>query len=161
MKKTAFAVLLSAFIAAPVPAADMYAGIRLGKSRHSITGVINTPTAFGIFGGYKINTDFAVEAGYIDLGSFGNNKASAAEVGALFFYPGDEPFSLYAKISYAGSTWKVPGQEQHNSSFTHGLGLRYEIDPAASVRFSWDRYMIGNPDVINVDVLNVAGIYRF
>jgi len=95
------------------------------------------------------------------LGNLGNNKATAADVSALFFYPGDEPFSLYAKISYASSTWKVLGQAQHNSSFTHGLGFRYNTSPSTSIRFAWDRYMIGNPDVLNVDVLNVAGIFRF
>ena len=161
MNKTALATLLAAFIATPVEAGDMYAGIKLGKSRHTITGVINTPGAFGIFGGYKINPDFAIEAEYIDLGAFGNNKATAADVSALFFYPGDEPFSLYAKISYASSTWKVPGQVLHNSSFTHGFGFRYNTSPSTSVRFAWDRYMIGNQVVFNVDVLSIAGMVRF
>lgn len=161
MNKTALVALLAAFIATPVEAGDKYAGIKLGKSKHNITGVINTPTAFGVFGGYRINPDFAIEAEYIDLGNFGNKKAAAADVSALFFYPGDEPFALYAKISYASSTWKVPGQAQHNSSFTHGLGFRYITSPSTSIRFAWDRYMIGNPDVLNVDVLNIAGIFRF
>jgi OOP family OmpA-OmpF porin len=161
MNKTALAALLAAFIATPVEAGDMYAGIKLGKSRHNISGVINTPTALGIFGGYKINPDFAIEAGYIDLGNFGSNKATAADVSALFFYPGDEPFSMYAKISYASSAWKVPGQVQYNSSFTPGLGLNYDTSQSTSFRFAWDRYMIGNPDVANIDVLNFAGIFRF
>ena len=161
MNKTALAALLAAFIATPAEAGDMYAGFKLGKSRHNITGVINTPTAFGVFGGYEINPDFAIEAGYIDLGNFGSNKATAADISALFFYPGDQPFSLYAKISYASSTWKVPGQVQYNSSFTPGLGFQYNTSESTSFRFAWDRYMIGNPDVSNVDVLNVAGILRF
>ena len=161
MNKSALAALLAALIAIPVEAGDMYAGIKLGKSRHNITGVINTPSAFGIFGGYKINPDFAIEAGYIDLGNFGNNKATAADVSALFFYPGDEPFSMYAKISYASSTWNVPGQVQYNSSFTPGLGFRYDKSQSTSYRLAWDRYMIGNPDVSNIDVFNIAGIFRF
>jgi hypothetical protein len=161
MNKTALAALLAAFIATPVEAGDMYAGIKLGKSKHNITGVTNTPTAFGVFGGYIINPGIAVEAEYIDLGNFGGNKVTAADVSALFFYPGDEPFSLYAKISYASSTWKVPGQVQYNSSFTPGLGFRYDTSGSTSFRFAWDRYMIGNPDVVNVDVLNLAGIFRF
>ncbi|MFZ5523619.1 MAG: outer membrane beta-barrel protein [Pseudomonadota bacterium] len=161
MKKTVLAALLSAFIAAPVAAENMYAGFKMGKSRHNITGVTNSPIASGVFGGYKVNPDFAIEAGYIDLGRFGNVKASAADVSALFYYPGDESFSLYAKISYASTAWKLPGQAQHNSSFTHGFGFRYNISPLTTIRFAWDRYMIGNPDVLNVDVLSVAGIYGF
>ena len=161
MKKTALAALLIASIASPVEAEDMYAGIKMGKSRHSITGVINSPSAFAFFGGYKINPDFAIEAGYMDMGSFGNVKANAADVSALFFYPGDDPFSLYAKISYASTAWKAPGQTQYNSSFTHGFGLRYDFDPKTTFRFSWDRYLLGNPVVFNVDVVSVAGIHRF
>jgi hypothetical protein len=161
MNKTALAILLAAFIATATEAGDLYAGIKLGKSRHNITGVINTPTAIGVFGGYTINPNLAVEAEYIDLGNFGNNKATATDVSALFFYPGDEPFSLYAKVSYASSAWKVPGHVQYNSSYTPGLGFRYDTSQSTSFRFAWDRYMIGNPDVLNVDVLNVAGIFRF
>jgi len=161
MKKTALAALLAAFIATPVEAGDMYAGVKIGKSRHSITGVTNTPTALGLYGGYKVNPEFGVEAEYMDLGSFGGVKATAADVSALFFYPGDDPFSLYAKISYASTAWKIPGQVQYNSSFTHGFGLRYNTSPSTSFRFSWDRYMLGNQVVFNADVVSVAGIYRF
>jgi len=161
MKKVALAAIVTAFIAAPVEAENMYAGIKMGKSRHSITGVTDSPRAIGLYGGYKINPDFAIEAEYIDLGNFGGIKATAADVSALFFYPGDEPFSLYAKISYASTAWKIPGQAQNNSSFTHGFGLRYNINPSTSLRFAWDRYMIGNQAVFNVDVLSVAGLYRF
>lgn len=161
MNKTALAALLALFISAPVAAGDMYAGIKLGKSRSSIPGVTNTPSAFGIFGGYTINPYLAFEAGYIDLGSFGGSKATAADISALLFYPGDEPFSLYAKLSYASSTWKTPDQVQYNSSFTQGLGLQYNTSASTSLRLAWDRYMLGNPDVNNVDVYYLAGIYRF
>jgi len=161
MKITAIAALLSTLIALPAEAGDMYAGIKMGKSRHSIAGVTNSPSAFAVFGGYKVNPDFAIEAEYMDLGSFGGVKAAAADVSALFFYPGDDPFSLYAKISYASTSWKAPGQSQYNSSFTHGFGLRYNFDPKTTLRFSWDRFWFGNQVVFNVDVVSVAGIYRF
>jgi len=161
MKKVALAAIVTAFIAAPVEAENMYAGIKMGKSRHNITGVTNSPAAFGMFGGYTVSPNFAFEAEYIDLGSFGGIKTTAADASALLFYPGDEPFSLYAKISYTSTAWKIPGQAQYNSSFTHGFGLRYNINPSTSFRFAWDRYMIGNQAVFNVDVLSVAGLYRF
>jgi OmpA-OmpF porin, OOP family len=161
MNKTALAALLALFISFPVAAGDMYAGIKLGKSRSSIPGVTNTPSALGIFGGYTINPNLAFEAGYIDLGSLGGNEATAADISALLFYPGDEPFSLYAKLSYASTTWKTPNQVQYNSSFTQGLGLQYNTSASTSLRLAWDRYMLGNPDVNNVDVYYLAGIYRF
>ncbi|MGC2048624.1 MAG: outer membrane beta-barrel protein [Gallionella sp.] len=161
MNKTALAALFVFFISNPVEAGDMYAGVKWGKSRNSIPGVTNTPSAIGLFGGYTINPYLSFEAGYIDLGNFGGNKATAADISALFFYPGDEPFSLYAKLSYASSAWKMPGQVEYNSSFTQGLGFRYNTSASTSFRFAWDRYMIGNPEVNNVDVFYLAGIYRF
>jgi hypothetical protein len=161
MKITALAALITALISTPAEAGDIYSGIKMGKSRHSITGVINSPFAFAVLAGYKINPDFAVEAEYIDLGNFGGVKALATNVSTLFFYPGDDPFSLYAKLTYASTTWKMPGQTQYNSSFTHGFGLRYNFDPKKTLRFSWDRYLLGNPVIFNVDVVSVAGIYRF
>jgi hypothetical protein len=161
MYRTALAAMLAIFIAAPAAAGDLYAGIKWGKSRHSIQGETNTPSALGIFGGYTINPYLSFEAGYTDLGSFSGGKATAGDVSALLFYPGDEPFSLYAKLSYASSTWKTPNQMQHNSSFTQGLGLRYNTSTSTSFRVAWDRYLLGNPDVSNVDVFYLAGIYRF
>jgi len=161
MNKIALFALLAVSIALPAAAGDMYAGIKYGKSRNSIPSVTNSPSAFGIFGGYTINPYFGFEAGYIDLGNFGGNKATATDFSALLFYPGDEPFSMYAKLSYASSAWNVPGKMQNNSSFTPGLGFRYNTSASTALIIAWDRYMLGNPNVYNVDVFYLAGIYRF
>lgn len=161
MYKTALAALLAAFVATSADAADTYAGVRLGQAKYNITGVTYTPSAVGVLGGYTVNPNLAVEAEYIYLGSTNSSSATAMGVSALAFYPGDQPFSLFAKLSYANSTWKVANQEQHNSSFTQGLGCQYDTTPSASVRFSWDRYMVGNQVDVNVDVLSIAGIVRF
>ena len=161
MHKTALAALLAAFVAAPADAADMYAGVRLGKAKYTISGMINSPTAIGVLGGYTISPNLAVEAEYIDLGNTGSSRTTAMGVSALAFYPGDMPFSLFVKLSYASSAWKVLNQVQHNSSFTYGLGGQYDINQLMSVRFSWDRYMIGNQVAVSVDVLSVAGMVRF
>ena len=161
MYKTALAALLAAFVATSAVAADTYAGVRLGQAKYNITGVAYTPSAVGVLGGYTVNTNLAVEAEYIYLGSTNSSSATAMGVSALAFYPGDQPFSLFAKLSYTNSIWKVANQEQHNSSFTQGLGCQYDATQSASVRLSWDRYMVGNQVAINVDVLSITGIVRF
>jgi len=161
MIKIALAALLAFFIANPAIAGDMYAGMKLGKSRYSMPNTNSTPTGFGIFGGYAFNPDFAMEAGYTDLGNIGGNNVSATDFSALLFYPGNEPFAAYAKLSYASTTWKVPGQAQRNSSFSQGLGFRYDASASINIRFAWDRYFVGNPDVTNVDLYYLAGIYKF
>ncbi len=156
MHKTALAALLAAIVAVPADAADKYVGVRLGQAKYNITGVTDSPSAFGVLGGYTINPNLAVEAEYIYLDS-----ASAMGVSALAFYPGDEPFSLFAKLSYTRSQWKTANQLQNNASFTHGLGCQYDATQSMSVRFEWDRHMVGNQVAVNIDVLSVAGIVRF
>lgn len=161
MIRIALAALIAIFIANPAEAGDVYAGMKLGKSRYSMPNANNTPTGFGIFGGYALNADLAMEAGYTSLGNIGGNTASAADFSALLFYPSNEPFAVYLKLIYASTTWKIPGQTQYNSSFSQGLGFRYDASASISLRFAWDRYLIGNPDVTNVDLYYLAGIYRF
>lgn len=161
MNHKALAALLTAFIVTPADAGDMYAGVKLGQTKYNIPGVNYSPYGIGVLGGYIINPNFSVEAEYIDLSSINSSRAADIGVSALAFYPGDQPFSLYAKISYNSSTWHTPSDVQYNTAFAHGLGCQYDATPSASIRFSWDRHMIGNQVVINIDVLSVAGIVRF
>lgn len=161
MLRTALAALMAAFVSAPACAADMYAGVRLGQAKYNITGVSYTPSAVGVLAGRTINPNLAVEAEYIYLGSTNSSSATALGVSALAFYPGDRPLSLFAKLSYTSSIWKVSNQVQHNSSFTHGLGAQYDANQAVNVRFGWDRYMVGNQVAINVDVLSIACLFKF
>jgi hypothetical protein len=161
MKKNALIALLCAHMVLPAYAGDMYAGFKLGKTRHSIPGIDNTPMLRGVVAGYTLSPSFAVEAGYIDLGKIGGNKATSLDASVLLFYPGGETFSVYAKLSYAGTKWDISGQTQKNSAFTHGLGCSYNISASTSVRFAWDRYVLGNETAYNADAFYVAGIYAF
>lgn len=161
MHKTALAALLAAIIITPVEAAEMYGGVKLGQAKYNIPGVTYSPSAIGVLGGYTINPNFAVEAEYSYLGSANSSSATDMGVSALAFYPGDLPFSLFAKISYTSSIWKTLNQVQYNASFTHGLGCQYEATQSVSIRFGWDRHIVGNQVAVNVDVLSLAGIVRF
>lgn len=96
--------MLSAVVAAPAVAADFYAGVRVGQAR---TGIDNTtlttsnPTGFGVFGGYTINPNFAVEAEYLNLGEVKGNgggaKSTGFSVSGVGSYPINEQFSLFGK----------------------------------------------------------------
>jgi len=161
MNKTALAAVLAAFITAPASAAEKYAGVRLGQAKYNTQGATALPVAIGVLGGYAIDPSFAVEAEYSYLGSINSSNASAIGVSALAFYPGDKPFSLFAKLSYTISKWKSSNMVQYNSSFTHGMGGQYDATPTVSFRFSWDRHMIGNQVAINIDMLSIVGIVKF
>ena len=81
-----------AVIASPFAVADdsgWYGGVNIGQSRANIddaritSGLLgqgfastsitddNRDTGYKLFGGYKVNRNFAVEGGYFDLGRFG------------------------------------------------------------------------------------------
>jgi len=161
MIKIMLGAFLTALIITPAGAEDMYVGAKLGKTKHNISGADNSPTAFGLLGGYKVDTNLFVEVEYLDLGNFAAAAAKAIDVSGLYFYPGDRPFSLFAKLSYAASSLKAGNQTQYNSAFTYGVGLQFEFGPKQSYRFGLDRHMLGNQLVNNVDVLSVTGLYRF
>ena len=161
MNKISLAALLAALLTTSVSAADMYIGLKVGKVKHTISGVASTPTDIGVLGGYMISPELAVEIEYIDLGNYGASRANATDVSLLYFYPEDEPFSLYAKLSYAASEWRTQGRSEYFSGFTHGLGIQYNESPVLSYRFGLDRHMLGNQAVNNIDALSVTGIFRF
>jgi len=161
MNRISLITLLAALLTTSASAADMYTGLKIGKVKHTINGVPSTPTDIGILGGYMISPELAFEIEYIDLGNYGASRANATDVSLLYFYPEDEPFSLYAKLSYAASEWRSQGQSEYYSGFTHGLGIQYNDSPALSYRFGLDRHMLGNHAEINIDALSITGIFRF
>jgi len=161
MNKISLAALLVALLTTSASAENMYIGLKVGKIKHTINGVPSTPTDVGILGGYMISPELAFEIEYIDLGSYGTSRANATDVSLLYFYPEDEPFSLYAKLSYAASEWRTPPQSEYYSGFTHGLGIQYNDSPVLSYRFGLDRHTLGNQAAINVDALSVTGIFHF
>jgi OOP family OmpA-OmpF porin len=84
------AACLSAVVLASPASAQWYAGGNAGRSQvqynggqlatdlsiHGITGtgsIDNSDLGFKLFGGYRLNDTFAVEAGYVNLGKFSLN----------------------------------------------------------------------------------------
>jgi opacity protein-like surface antigen len=160
MIKTAF-VLMLAIAMSPAHASGFYAAGQIGKTKHNLPGVVNTPTAFGAYLGYTVNPNVAAEIEYHDLGNFGESRVWARNIGAMVLYPGDEPLSLYVKLMYATTIWKTQGQKQRNTAFTQGLGIQYNATSKLAVRFSWERYLIGSPGSLYLDALGVSTIFRF
>ncbi|MGC2166350.1 MAG: outer membrane beta-barrel protein [Gallionella sp.] len=160
MIKTALALLFAVSIS-QAQASEMYASFKIGKTKHNIPGVVNTPTAYGAYAGYTLNPNLAAEIEYQDLGNFGESRAYTRNIGALLLYPGDETLSLYVKLSYATTIWKAQGQKQRNTAFTQGLGIQYNATSRLAYRFSWDRFLIGNPNSLYLDALGFSAIFRF
>jgi OOP family OmpA-OmpF porin len=147
-------------------------------------------TGYKIFGGYQLNRNLAVEAGYFDLGSFGYT-ATTVPTGSL---SGDIRVKglnldlvgilpLTGKLSALGRVGvtsvrttdnfsatgaaRVPYADAHPSqrgtNLKIGAGLMYDFTDSLAMRLEAERYRI-NDAVSNkghMDLLSVGLIYRF
>ena len=168
VKKFILAILLSAFIAAPAFAADAryYAGLKVGSVTNSVPGTSESSTSFGVFGGYTINPNFAVELGYTDLGSVvsGTITFSSLELSAVGTYPINDQWSLYGKLGMASTTETGLGSSVSRSDVTYGIGGNYKLNPTTDLRFGLDRYGFGD-DVTFVkgdsSSISVGAVFKF
>jgi OmpA-OmpF porin, OOP family len=199
----ALAVIVSPFAAADD--AGWYGGLNVGQSRakiddpkitSSLLGAGFTPvsiddndrgTGFKLFGGYKLNRNFAVEGGYFDLGKFGFTATVPA--GALSgkiqlkgvnldlvgILPITERFSAFgraglnyaqARDSFSGTgavTVLDPNPNKRAMNYKFGAGLQYDFTESLGMRVEAERYRIddavGNRG--DIDLFSVGLIYRF
>ena len=174
-----------------------YVGLSAGQSRAKIdepritatllgSGLTTTSMtrdesdpAYKLFGGYQFNRNFALEAGYFNLGRFGFTSTTAPAgtltgsiklhgfnldlVGTL---PITDRFSAiarvggqyaYARDNFSGSgavNVLNPNPSAHGFNYKAGLGLQYEFNPSFLVRAEAERYRIndavGNRGDINL-----------
>lgn len=160
-----------------------YAGIGLGVSyttiQNTTTGVSSTysSSAANLLGGYQFNSNFAVEAEYVDLGKFVGSTvdiaASGYGVSGVGVIPLPNNFSLFGKMgvhtintkatAHAGWVLLVPASES-KSGVSFGLGGQYEITPNATLRLSLNSYeysaLAGNVTG-RVAMFGAAGVFKF
>jgi len=168
MKKNILAFAILAAIAAPALAADtgLYAGVKLGSANKSVPGVSETNSAFGFFGGYTINPNFAVEVGYTDLGTvaLGIVKFTALDVSAVGTYPINDQFSVYGKLGLASTKEEAVSISASRSDVTYGLGGQFNVNQSIGIRLGYDHYGFGD-DVIytkgDISLYSVAGVFKF
>jgi OOP family OmpA-OmpF porin len=146
-------------------------------------------TAFKLLGGYQFNRNFALEAGYFDLGQFGYQatttpagtlngriKLRGVNLDAVGILPVTEKFSAFGRlgVQYAqaqdnfNSTGAVPTPTNPNPNQTAlnyktGVGLQYDLTQSLGMRAEAERYRIndavGNKGDINMFSLGL--VYRF
>jgi OmpA-OmpF porin, OOP family len=198
-----------AAIASPFAVADdsgWYGGLNIGQSRAKIDDARITSsllgagftatsiddddhgTGFKLFGGYKLNRNFAVEGGYFNLGKFGFT-ATTVPPGALSgkiklqglnldlvgILPITEKFSAFgragldyaeARDSFSGTgavTVLNPSPSKRQMNYKFGAGLQYDFTESLGMRLEAERYRI-NDAVGNkgdIDLFSVGLVYRF
>lgn len=170
MKYLSSVLILSACIATSAVAAEspFYAGVRVGSTNNEIQDVKERSAAYGIFGGYRLVPNLAVEAGYTNLGSMasGNLKISTMELSGVGFIPVSEPFSFYVKLGVARTAAEVTGLTVNRTIGTLGLGGYYKASPKFGVRIGLlDVYGFGDENTAIKQgasiYSSVSGVYNF
>lgn len=200
----AWVVMSSA--AAMADEAGWYAGVSAGQARATIdvdrirnellaNGFVTTAITeedrnrgYKIFGGYRLNRNFAVEGGFFNLGEFsfkattlppgtlsGNIRLRGLHLDLVGTLPITEKFSVLGRIganhaeasdSFAGTGAVLvlnPNPSKRETNLKVGLGLQYAFTEALSLRAEIERYRI-NDAVGNkgdVDLVSLGLVYRF
>jgi OOP family OmpA-OmpF porin len=145
-------------------------------------------TGYKAYVGIPIHPNWAVEAGYFDLGRFGFD-ATTAPVGGLTgsarirglnldlvgFLPITERWSLMGRLGAAyaqtqdrfSGTGAVavtdPSPSRRETNYKYGFGTQYAFTPALSLRLEAERYRVN--DAVgqrgDVDLYTLGLIYRF
>jgi len=199
---------LAALAATQASAQDAYyyGGVSGGPSRAKIdedrivgtllgSGLVTTgitrderDMAYKLFGGYQFNRNFALEAGYFNLGKYdftaftrqtgtlhGQFKIQGFNLDLVGTLPVTERFSVFARagaqvartrdeFSGTGAVSVInrnPSKREVN--YKGGVGIQYEFNPSFLVRGEAERYRIsdavGNRG--NVDVVSVSLVFPF
>lgn len=148
----------------------------------------NRDNGYKLFGGYQYNKNFAVEAGYFDLGQFGYTatvvpagtltgtiKLEGLNLDAVGTLPLTEKFSVLGRLglnyaqardTFTGTgavTVLNPNPSKNQVNYKLGAGLQYDFTPSLGMRIEAERYRI-NDAVGNrgdVDMYSLGLVYRF
>lgn len=152
----------------------------------TLTGEDDTEVGYKLFGGYQFHRNFAVEAGFFDLGRFDASFAGAPgtidsrtrmrglNLDLVGIMPLTDRFSAFARLGAAytraksdiSTTGAFVGGSRRESEWgpKFGLGLEYAFTPALAVRAEWERYNRIEDPVRgrgHVDMASVGLVYRF
>jgi len=180
-----------------------YGGLSIGQSRAKIdepritasllgAGLATTTmtrdesdTAYKLFGGYQFNRNFALEAGYFNLGKFGFTsttvpagtlngqiKLQGLNLDLVGTLPLTERFSAIARIgaqharardAFSGTgavSVLNPSPSSTETNYKYGAGLQYAFSPSVLLRGEAERYRIndavGNHGGVNVFSLSLV-----
>lgn len=147
-------------------------------------------TGYKVFGGYKFHRNFAVEAGFFDLGSFGYNaitvppgtltgdvRIRGLNLDLVGILPISDRLSVLGRLGVAssrskgtfGSTGAVmmpfanPSPSERSTGAKLGVGVQYDFTDRLALRAEAERYRVKDSisNKGHVDMYSVGLIYRF
>lgn len=149
----------------------------------------NKHLAYKLFGGYQLNKNFALEAGYFDLGQFGYTqttspagtrtgkiKLKGLNLDLLGILPLNDQYSLFGRVgmNYAqakdefASTGAAPAPaaaspSKNSLNYKLGVGVQYDFTKAFGLRAEAERFRINDAigNTGDVNFLSLGLVYRF
>ncbi|SDA40778.1 MULTISPECIES: porin family protein [unclassified Janthinobacterium] len=167
MKKFACSTLLAVAATSIVHAEGLYVGANVspssdGKIQYAAGGTTSQRGAsgkalpFGVFAGYALTPDWALEGGYrasggttrfdLDPGYQLKLRASAAYLAARGTWQLDEDWSLFAKAGMARSRVEFsingrnapPGESANKTGLYASVGAAYQINKDVALQLEWE-----------------------
>jgi hypothetical protein len=152
------AILSSAAMAADQP--YFYAGGDIGSTK--VEGA-DRETSYGAFGGYQINQNFGIEAGFrrladTDVGG-ADLKVDQIALSAIGTIPLSNGFNVFGRLGYNRLTVKASANgfsaTEHENKALYGVGVGYAFTPTVMGRLEVQK---PESDVTNIS----AGVsFRF
>lgn len=162
--------------------------VSLGATSVATTKSENS-TGYKLYAGYQFNRNFAVEAGYFDLGkvSFDSTTAPAGtlhgdarsqggvNLDAIGILPINDSFSAFGRIGLQSSETKlslsgtgaivvlIPELKKRETNVKVGLGMQFDFNKNVGVRGEWERYRVsdGFTGKANIDLFSLGMVVRF
>jgi OmpA-OmpF porin, OOP family len=204
----ALAVLASPILQAQDLAMNngLYVGISSGESKAQLDNglisqhwlspgvVVNALTSdqkgtgYKAFVGFPMNSNWAIETGYFDLGRFGfdattspagtvtgSSRIKGLNLDIVGTLPISDSWSLLGRIgaayaqtkgSYSGTDAGVLASTETNkreTNYKYGFGTQYAFTPAFTMRLEGERYRVNDAvgQRTNVDLITLGLVYRF
>ncbi|RJG15868.1 porin family protein [Massilia cavernae] len=186
MKKLIFALIAGVTAMGAAQAAGPYVGVGVASADHTFkrAGASNVDTegykASGkFFGGYEMDQNFGVEAGYTDfrnsttnfvsngINSRAETEGDAIYVAAKANAPINEQFSVFGKLGAARTKSELRisniglSSKDHDTGVYAGLGAQYNLSQNVALTAEYERYGKKQDIGAKPDVITVAARYSF
>jgi OOP family OmpA-OmpF porin len=174
---------------AEIDDARIRSGLQQGGFTASSISHDDHDTGYKIFAGYRVNRNFAVEGGYVDLGKFGftattvppgtltgDIKVKGLNFDVVGILPVTEKFSVFGRAgliyaqtrdSFRGTgavnVLNNPNPDKNDTNLKLGLGLQYDVSDRLGLRLEAERYRVNDAvgNMGDVDLISAGLVFRF
>ena len=176
------AMAIASLAAASAVHAQWYVGGALGHSEFNDgngtlqagAGSDQSDTGYKLYGGYTLNRNMAVEAGYVQHGKFTLTNAGTPFgikshgwfIDGVGLMPVNNAWTLRGKVGLIHGRSKTfglpPNYSDSGNDWRFGAGVAYALNPKMQVVAEWERsrYRAWN-DKASVDLLSIGMTYGF